>query len=164
MDLHRLTRAAVVGALYAAITLLLAPISFGALQCRVSEALCILPVLFPETAWGLFFGCLSANLLGGSGPLDLIFGSLATLFAALCTARIPCRPLAALPPVIFNAVMVGAALAYTASPAGFWLAFPMIALQVGAGEAAALFGLGLPLSYLLERLPLLQNQQRKNRK
>ena len=66
--LHALCRAAVIGALYAAVTLLAAPISFGNLQCRVSEALCILPWFFPETAWGLFVGCILANLLGAAGP------------------------------------------------------------------------------------------------
>ena len=102
--LQKLCRAAVIGALYAAVTLLLAPISYGNLQCRVSEALCILPWFFPETSWGLFVGCLLANLLGGNGPLDIIFGSLATLIACLITARVKARGLALLPPVVVNAV------------------------------------------------------------
>ena len=151
--LQKLCRAAVIGALYAVVTLLLAPISYGNLQCRVSEALCILPWFFPETAWGLFAGCFLANLLGGNGPLDMVFGSLATLIAGLATARLKPRGLALLPPVIVNAVMVGAMLAYVISPDSFWSAFPLFALEVGAGEAVAMFVLGLPLSYLLERIP-----------
>ena len=155
-----LTRAGVIGALYAAVTLLLAPISYGNIQCRVSEALCILPWFFPETTWGLFIGCLLASILGGNGPLDIIFGSLATLFACLITARVKPRGLALLPPVIVNAVMVGAMLAYVFTPDTFWASFPVFALEVGAGEAVAMYVLGLPLSFLLERIPYVK----KNRK
>jgi len=163
-ELHRLTRAAVFGALYAAVTLLTAPISFGALQCRISEALCILPFLFPETAWGLFGGCLLANLLGGSGPLDVIFGSLATLLGALMTSRMRWKWLAALPPVIMNGLFVGAVLAYTATPSGFWGLFPLIALEVAGGEAAALYALGIPLLFLLLRIPSVREKARKTEK
>ena len=160
--LRKLCRAAVIGALYAAVTLLLAPISYGNLQCRVSEALCILPWFFPETAWGLFVGCLLANLVGGNGPLDIVFGSLATLIACLITARIRLRGLALLPPVIVNAVMVGAMLAYVISQDTFWAAYPVFALEVAVGEAIAMYVLGLPLSYLLERIPYVQKNGKKH--
>ena len=83
---RKLTAAAVTGAAYAALTMLLAPISYGAIQCRVSEVLCILPFFIPCTAWGLFAGCAIANLLSAAGIFDVVFGSLATLLAALCTA------------------------------------------------------------------------------
>ena len=160
--LDAVTRAGVIGALYAAITLLLAPISYGNIQCRVSEALCILPWFFPETAWGLFVGCILANLIGGNGPLDIVFGSLATLFACLITARIKPRGFALLPPVVVNAVMVGAMLAYVITPDAFWASFPVFALEVGVGEAVAMYALGLPLSFLLERIPYVK-KNRKNR-
>ena len=83
---RKLTAAAVTGAAYAALTMLLAPISYGAIQYRVSEVLCILPFFIPCTAWGLFAGCAIANLLSAAGIFDVVFGSLATLLAALCTA------------------------------------------------------------------------------
>lgn len=76
---RKLAAAAVVGAAYAALTLVLAPISFGLVQFRVSEALCILPAFVPCTAWGLWAGCAIANLAGGYGLPDIVFGSLATL-------------------------------------------------------------------------------------
>ena len=85
---RKLASAAVAGAAYAALTLLLAPISFGLVQFRVSEALCILPAFASCTAWGLWAGCAIANLAGGYGLPDIVFGSLATLGAALCMARI----------------------------------------------------------------------------
>jgi uncharacterized membrane protein len=79
---RKLAAAAVTGAAYAALTMLLAPISYGAIQCRVSEVLCILPFFIPCTAWGLFAGCAIANLLSAAGIFDVVFGSLATLLAA----------------------------------------------------------------------------------
>ena len=84
---HTLAAAAIVGAAYAVLTMALAPISYGAIQLRVSEVLCILPYFMPCTAWGLFIGCAVANLLTGN-LFDIVFGSLATLAAALLTAAI----------------------------------------------------------------------------
>ena len=86
---RQLTTAAVVGAAYAALSIFgsVFGITYGPIQCRFSEALCVLPFLFPETAWGLFAGCLIANLLSPYGLLDIVVGSLATLLAALITAR-----------------------------------------------------------------------------
>lgn len=84
---HRLAAAAVIGAAYAVLTMVLAPISYGTVQFRVSEVLCILPYFLPFSTWGLFAGCLIANLITGN-IFDIIFGSMATLCAALCTAAI----------------------------------------------------------------------------
>ena len=84
---RNLAFAAVVGAAYCALTLLLAPISFGAVQFRVSEALCILPAFLPGSAWGLWLGCALANFFGGYGVPDIVFGALATLGSSLCAAR-----------------------------------------------------------------------------
>jgi len=150
-SVKELTFAAVVAALYAALTLALAPISFGTVQFRISEVLCILPFFFPSSIWGLFVGCILANLIGGYGILDIVFGSLATLGAAFCTSRIKFRPLAVFPPVIFNAVIVGAVLAWTLARATFLRSFVIFGLQVGGGEAAVMYILGLPLIYLLPR-------------
>ena len=149
---QKLTRAAVIAALYTALTLLLAPISFSATQFRAAEALTVLPFLFPEAVWGLTVGCLLGNLLGGAHILDVIVGPLATLAAALLTARCRRKPLAVLPPVVVNAVVVGAVIAYTSAPDAFWAAFPPIMLSVGLGQAGVCFALGLPLLYGAEKL------------
>ena len=81
LQTQHLTRAAAVGAAYAVLSLFSSVFSltFGVVQCRFSEALCVLPFFFPETVWGLFAGCLITNLLSPYGLLDLIVGSLATL-------------------------------------------------------------------------------------
>ena len=155
ISVRHLTRAAIVGALYAALTLLSSAfgIAYGPVQFRVSEALCVLPFLFPETAWGLFAGCWIANLLSPYGALDMVVGSLATLLAALWTAKCRRKWLAPLPPVVCNAVLVGAVLAWqqSGSAAAFAPAFVMNALSVGLGEAVVCFGLGLFLLRAVEK-------------
>ena len=149
---------AVVGAAYAVLTVALAPISYGALQFRLSEALCILPYFIPGTAWGLAAGCCIANLMTGN-IFDIIFGSLATLLAAFCTARIGRRGhtalsalCACLMPVLFNSVVVGAVItqAYNGMDIFSHLGvFALNAAQVGIGEAGVMLLVGYPLTRLL---------------
>lgn len=148
-----LTQAAIIAALYAALTLLLQPISGfqGNFQLRVSEALTLLPVFTPAAVPGLFVGCLIANLLGGATVLDVIFGSLATLLAALLTRRLRFnRFLAALPPVVMNMLIVGAVLAYS-------LHLPLLPSMgwVALGQLIACYALGLPLVWALAKAPIL---------
>lgn len=88
MERHRLREVALAGiiaALYAVVTVALAPISFGVYQVRVAEALTILPFLSRAAVPGLFIGCLVANVYGGLGWQDIVFGSLLTLVAAALT-------------------------------------------------------------------------------
>ena len=104
-----LARGAIIAALYTALTVLLAPLSYGEVQVRFSEAFTLLPILMPEAVPALMVGCLLSNILGGCTIFDIVFGSLATLLAALCTRRLRDKFwLAALMPVLFNGVIVGA--------------------------------------------------------
>ena len=155
ITVQQLTRAAIVGALYAALTLLASAfgIAYGPVQFRLSEALCVLPFLFPETAWGLFAGCWVANLISPYGPLDMVVGSLATLIAALWTAKCRRKRLSPLPPVVCNGVLVGAVLAWQQSGSlqTFFPAFAANALSVALGEAVVCFGLGLLLLRGIEK-------------
>lgn len=106
---------AVIAALYAALTLLLAPISYGPIQLRLSEALTLLPMVLPQAVPGLFVGCLIANLYTGM-LTDIIFGSLATLLAAIGTYLLRKKPLlAAACPVVSNGVIVGLMLTATSN-------------------------------------------------
>lgn len=152
---QQLTRSAIVGALYAALTLLSSAfgIAYGPVQFRLSEALCVLPFLFPETAWGLFAGCWVANLISPYGPLDMVVGSLATLLAARWTAKCRRKWMAPLPPVMCNGILVGAVLAWqqSGSMETFWPAFTLNALSVALGEAVVCFGLGLLLLRAVEK-------------
>ncbi|MBL3592033.1 MAG: QueT transporter family protein [Synergistaceae bacterium] len=138
--------AALVAGLYALLCLAFAPLSYGAVQVRIAEALTLLPFLLPEAVAGLFVGCLIANFFGGLGLVDVVFGSLATLLAALLTRRMPNKLLAALPPVIVNGLVVGGYLSILLE-----LPFLPTALYVGFGQAVACFGLGVPLIHLLGR-------------
>jgi uncharacterized membrane protein len=161
MTIRKITFAAVIGAVYAALTMLLAPISYGAVQFRISEALCILPFFFPQAVWGLFVGCALANTISLLGPIDILFGALATLMAGLCTMQlgrlnrssIAFKAMACLPPVIFNAVIIGAIIAFSGTDASeaFWPLFITSGLQVGLGEIVVLFIIGLPLMVFLPK-------------
>jgi len=147
---RNLTLAAIIAALYAAITLLFAPISYGPVQFRVSEALTLLPVLLPQAIPGLAVGCLIANLLGSATPWDVVFGTLATLLAALLTRRFKKNLwLAAAAPVVCNAVIVGLVLHFTLADA---LLIPTI-VSVGLGEAVVVYALGVSMIFALRRAP-----------
>lgn len=154
---RQLALSGVIAAVYAVLSLLSSVfgMTYTPIQCRLSEALTVLPFLFPEAVPGLFIGCLVTNLMSTVGPLDLIFGSLATLLSALWTRRMPNRWLAPLPPVLCNAVIVGAMLTWyeVGFGAGFWSLFAFNALTVGLGEAIACYGLGLLLLKALSRTP-----------
>lgn len=144
-----IVRAAVIAALYAALTLALYPISFGAVQFRVSEALTLLPVLLPEAIPGLFVGCLLANLIGSATVWDIAFGSLATLIAALMTYITRRRRLvAAIWPVACNGVIVGAVLSLTAN-----LPVALTMGQVALGEVAVVYTVGMAMLAALNRVP-----------
>ena len=154
----QLTTAAVIAAVYAALTLLLPIPQYGGVQLRVAEAMTVLPFFFPEAIPGLAVGCFLANLLGSPFVLDWIFGTLATLLAAIWTAKLRHRALAPVPPVVCNMVIVGAEIAYfaTLDGAAFWPAYGLTALTVGLGEAIACGVLGTLLLRLLPRVPSLR--------
>ena len=153
-----------IAALYAALSLVSTAVGLGfdAVQLRLSEALCVLPFLFPEAVPGLVIGCLITNILSPYGAADLIFGTLATLLAAVLTRRIRVRALLPLPTVLCNALIVGALLAFVQARAGaaFLAAFGFNALTVGLGEALVTYLLGLPLLRWLERNPYLRKYAR----
>ena len=140
---------AVIAALYAALTLLLAPISYGNLQCRVSEAMTLLPMVMPAAIPGLFVGCLLANLLGGCTVWDIVFGSLATLIAALGTYALRKKPvLAALCPVLSNGLIVGAVLSFV-----WGLPLLLTMAEVAIGEVGAVI-IGFVLLAALKKVDL----------
>ena len=149
-----LTQAAVLAAVYCTLTMVLYAPSYMAVQIRFSEALTVLPFLFPSAVPGLFVGCVIANLISPFGPIDVIFGSLATLLAAYLTSRCKNRWLAPLPPVLCNALIVGATISYAEVGFGtaFAPAFLFNAFSVGAGQLIACYGLGMVLLTALPRI------------
>lgn len=147
-----LTRAALIAAIYAALTLLLAPLSYGEIQIRFSEALTILPVVFPEAIPALAVGCLLSNILGGCMLVDIVFGTLATLGAAVCTYLLRNKnvTLASAMPVLFNGVIVGAVVHVCYAPV---IPLPLCMLSVAAGEAVAAMLVGRIVLNVVRRLP-----------
>ena len=146
-----LTFAAILAAVYAVLTVTLPIPQYAGIQCRLSEALTVLPFFFPAAAPGLVVGCFIANLFSPYS-LDVVFGTAATLLACLLTQRMPSRWLAPLPPVLCNAVIVGAECAWyqTGFTAAFWPAYAFNAFTVGVGELLACYILG---SLLIRVLP-----------
>lgn len=157
-----LTLAAVIAALYATLTLVLPIPQYGGVQLRVAEAFTVLPFLFPQAIPGLAVGCLIANLLGSPMVVDWVFGTLATLLAAMWTGRVKNRWLAPLPPVLCNAVIVGAEIAWF-FPEGmaFWPAYVLNAFTVGLGELVACYVLGGLLLTALPKTPYFQELMRR---
>lgn len=145
----------IIAALYAALTLGFQAISYGPVQFRVSEAMTLLPILFPEAIPGLTVGCLISNLFNpmGTTVYDVVFGTLATLMAAVLTRRIKGSIwLRALPPVACNAVIIGLVITYAYGVDLLW----MNMLTVGLGQAVVCYGLGIPLVRVLEKQPIIQ--------
>ena len=157
---HLLALNGVIAAAYAALTYVAAAmnLAYGPVQFRVSEALTVLPFLFPGTWPGLFVGCLVANLMSPYGPLDILIGSAGTLLAAWLTQRTNHPWLAPLPPVLSCMVLTGGMLTWY--EVGFSAQFPALfaanALWVGIGEAVVCYLLGMLLLRELPRVPSLR--------
>ena len=147
VSVRSLALSGIIAAIYAVLTLLLPIPQYGGVQLRVAEAMTLLPFLVPEAALGLTVGCFLANFLGSPYMLDWVFGTLATFLATCLTRRMPNKYLAAVPPVLCNALIVGAEIAYssTLDGAAFGPAFALNAFTVGIGELIACCALGVPL-------------------
>lgn len=153
-----LVQAALIAAVYAAVTYFIAPLSFGAQQLRVSEALTVLPMLTPAAIPGLAIGCVIANLGSPFGLIDIVCGSLATLTAAILsrfTAKIRVKNLPLLSlifPVLLNGIIIGLEIAYFL-PEGMTLkGFLISGGSVALGEAVSCYALGLPLFAALQKI------------
>lgn len=163
----RLAQGAVIAAAYTVLTWLaaMANLAYGPVQFRFSEALTVLPIFTSAAVPGLTLGCLLSNLLSVNGVYDLIFGTLATLLAALLTRLVRnvkfrgVPVLAPLPPVLLNALIVGLEITVVNSgkidPSWFshfnWVLFWSNAGSVGLGELVVCYVLGLPLAVMIEK-------------
>jgi len=167
-------RAGVIAAVYSAFTLLAiqTPLGFGPIQFRVSEAVTVAALFTPAAIPGLWLGAVVANLFmvvqfGPLALLDVVFGSLGSLLGAMWMWRFRSRRLLALAgPVVTNALIVPAYLPVILSGLGFfkvpffgwdlegkWLLMYLFGIvTVGIGQAIVLYGLGLPLARILERV------------
>jgi uncharacterized membrane protein len=152
MDTKKLLKVSLVAAIYAVITYVLAPISFGAVQFRLSEVMTLLAFVDPLYVPALTLGCAIANLFSPAGVLDVIVGTAATFIATFAMSKSKNMIIASLYPTIVNAVMIGAMLYYA-----FNLPLVLSALQVGAGEFVVVTLIGVPIFKLLSRDKNLKN-------
>ena len=151
-----LTRAAVIAAIYVVLTLLSSALGLdkGAVQLRFSEAMCILPVLFPAAVPGLFVGCLISNIVTGCAIWDIIFGSLATLIGAVGAYLLRNVPhkfkfIATLPNIISNTLIVPLVLMYAYGVPGTYL---VIMAPIALSEIICAGAMGTAVYYPLNRL------------
>lgn len=147
----RITQAAMIAAIYVVLTVFISAFNLasGAIQVRISEALTILPVFTPAAIPGLFLGCLISNLVTGCMPLDVVFGSLATLIGACGTYALRKHKwLAPLPPIVANTIIVPFVLRYVYLAEG---TIPFFMLTVGIGEVISCYLLGSILHRVLDQ-------------
>jgi len=144
-----MTESALIAAVYVALVLLFKPISFGAIQFRIAEALCVLPFFSLSAVPGLALGCLLGNFFSGAAMPDVIFGTFATLLAAILSykLRTVSKWLVCLPPILANAVIVPFVLQYAYGVTdGYFFLFA----TAGIGEILAVGVLGNVLLLALE--------------
>ncbi len=148
-NLKKLVYAGLIAAIYVVLTVAFRPISFSAIQFRISEILVILPVFSISAIPGLFVGCLLANYLGGAALLDIVFGSIATLIGAYGTYLLRKKPyLASIPPIVSNAIIIPFVLRYAYGANDL---IPFMMLTVGLGEIIVVGILGNIFRVILEK-------------
>jgi uncharacterized membrane protein len=145
-----LTEAAVIAAIYTVLVLAFQPISFGPIQFRIAEALTILPYFTPAAIPGVAIGCFLSAIFTGADILDMVFGSLATLIAAVISYQLRRNKfLVPIPPIVANALIIPWVLRYAYDVPD---AIPFMMLTVGAGEVLAVGVLGTMLLLSLEKV------------
>ena len=140
---------ALIAAIYVVLTLMLRPISYGPIQFRISEALCVLPYFTPAAIPGVFLGCLISNLLGGAVIMDVVFGSLATLIGAVGSWVLrKNRFLVSVPPILSNILIIPWVLKFAyGSEDLIWY----MMVTIGIGEFLAIGVLGQLLISVLTK-------------
>ena len=148
-SVYLMVYAAMIAAIYTVLTMAFAPISFGPVQFRISEILCILPFFTPAAIPGLFLGCLISNFLCGAAALDVVFGSLATLIGALGSYMLRWdKRLVCIPPILSNMMIIPWVLRYAYGSTDM---IPFAMVTVGIGEILAIGVLGNILLAVLDR-------------
>lgn len=141
-----ITRIALVAALYVALTVLVYPYAYGEIQFRISEVLVLLCFYRKDYCYSLIIGCLIANVFSTLGVLDIVFGTLATAISVILIANSKKLFVATLYPTIFNGLIIGALIYFTAGKPA-----PIYALMgyVAAGEFVVVSIIGYILFKLL---------------
>ncbi len=162
-NVKNMTRLALVAAMYAVLTVVIAPLAFGEIQFRFSEVLVLLCFYRKDYALALIVGCFIANLFSPMGLMDIIFGTLATAAAVIPMYYMKNIYLAALLPIVSNGIIVGTELTI-AFGTPIWLNM----LSVAFGELVVVGIIGIIVFKLLfetnSALPRIIGSTRKNNK
>lgn len=149
-----LTQAAMIAAVYVVLTLIMAMagLSSGAIQIRLSEALCVLPYFTSAAIPGLTVGCLLANILISGSIYDILFGTLATLIGAIGSYLLrQYKWLVPLPPIAANTIILPFVLSWSGMSSE---GIPFMMLTIGIGEIISCGLFGILLLYTLEKYNL----------
>lgn len=156
---------ALIAAAYAGLTYLsnVFGLAYGPIQLRLSEMMTVLPVFTPAAIPGLTMGCFIANI-GSFNAADMLFGTLATLAAAILTYHLRdikwrnLPILALLPPVLINAILIGfeIALFYLPEGFGFW-GFIISGIEVGIGQVIVCYIFGIPFYLAVKKYKIFKN-------
>ena len=150
---------ALIAAAYVALTYVSAAfgLAFGQVQFRLSEALNILAAFTPAAIPGLTIGCFLSNLTSPF-PLDMLFGTLATLLTSI-TIYLLSRKfnsslpfVSVIPPTVFNAILVSMQISLFTDASADITLFIITAVSVAIGEIAVCSLLGIPLYYALKKI------------
>lgn len=149
MKKNKLFYVSIIIAIYVVLCLIFEPISFGVLQLRISEILCLLSIEFPYAIIANAVGCFISNLLlGGLGIIDTIFGSMATFLACLFAYLLRNKKykdlpiLSCLSIVLINGLIIGIELGYITDNV---FMIPITIAEVTISEFIVIMLIGLPL-------------------
>ena len=156
MNVRYLTKASLIAAIYIVLVIIqvlpfpLANLTFGPIQLRLAEGLTLLPLVEAAAIPGLFVGCLISNLLlaaySGFGLIDIIGGSLVTLFAAYLTSKMKNKFTGMIPPVVLNGIIVSIWVSYFTK-----IPYPYTVLGIAAGELVSVIIFGNLILYVYEK-------------
>ena len=159
----RLVAGAVIAVLYVGFTFFsnIFGLAYGPVQFRISEVLTVLCVFTPAAVPGLAIGCFISNI-ASFNPIDMVFGTLATLCAALLGYMFRNVKIFSVPvfsffaPVLINGVAVGAEIAvFWSNKSAALTTFAISALTVALGEFLMCFLLGVPLYFIIKNNKIL---------
>lgn len=148
-SIRAIARSGIIAAIYFVITFILSLVNlaYGPLQFRLSEVLTLLPVLLPEGVPGIMFGCMFSNLLSPYGAVDIVIGTFASSIAAILTRHLRKNIyLAAMPPIIINALLVPVIFLFLDQETVYWIAF----LEIFTSQSIVILFAGIPFILVLK--------------
>ncbi len=166
LDSKRIARAGIISALYVVLSVVVLPLSSGAIQIRFGEAMTILPLFFPESCVALFIGCAIVNLISGCALIEIVLGSFITLVSAILTCFIG-RMLkkgwlkilvGGSFPILLNALLLPLIWIWCYGVLEY--VYILQALLIFFGQAVAIYGLGTLTYFALEKI--LRKEEKKS--